>query len=156
MLDRDASDVKASAAWPRRYNRSVNSAEEETVRILAGAVPDLVAVYRFGSTSSGTAGPESDVDVAILARTRLDPVVRFELQERLASVFRRPVDLVDLRAASTVLAIQIVGAGPPFYESDPAERGRFEDLTFSLYARLNEERRGVLDRIASEGTVYGR
>ena len=137
------------------YNCQMNSAEEEAVRILAGAVPDLVAVYRFGSTNAGMAGPESDVDLAVLARTRLEPVTRFELQGRLASVFRRPVDLVDLRTASTVLAIQVVAAGPPFYETSPTERGQFEDLTFSLYARLNEERRGVLDRVAREGSVYG-
>jgi len=43
----------------------MSDAEREAVRILAGAVPDLVAVYRFGSTSSGTAGPESDVDLLV-------------------------------------------------------------------------------------------
>jgi len=63
---------------------------------------------------------------------------------------------VDLRAASTVMAMQVVGPGTVLYESDPEERGRFEDLTFSLYARLNEERRGILDRVAREGSVYGR
>jgi predicted nucleotidyltransferase len=131
-------------------------ADQQTREILREAVPDLVAVYRFGSTDSGTAGPESDVDLAVLARTRLDANARFELQDRLAEVFRHPVDLVDLRAASTVMAMQVVGAGTVLYEGDPAERGRFEDLTFSLYARLNEERRGILDRVAHEGTVYGR
>ena len=130
--------------------------EQEAVRLLQDALPDLVAVYLFGSTSAGNAGPESDVDLAVLARQRLDPSDRFDLQERLASVLRRPVDLADLRAASTVFAIQVVGGGRLLYESDSAARGRFEDLAYSLYARLNEERRGVLDRVASEGTVYGR
>lgn len=130
--------------------------DRQALEIMREAVPDIVAVYRFGSTASGTAGPESDVDLAVLARTRLDANARFELQNRLTSVFRRPVDLVDLRAASTVMAMQVVGAGTVLYENDPAERGRFEDLTFSLYARLNEERRGILDRVAREGTVYDR
>jgi predicted nucleotidyltransferase len=130
--------------------------DQKALEILREAVPDLVAVYRFGSMDSGTAGPESDVDLAVLARTRLAGVARFELQDRLAPLFHRPVDLVDLRAASTVMAMQVVGPGTVLYESDPAERGRFEDLTFSLYARLNEERRGILDRVAREGTVYGR
>ncbi len=133
----------------------MTSMDQEALEILREAVPGLLAVYRFGSTSAAMAGPESDVDLAVLARTRLDAVARFELQDRLASVLRRPVDLVDLRAASTVMAMQVVGAGTVLYESDPAERARFEDLTFSLYARLNEERRGILDRIAREGTVYG-
>jgi predicted nucleotidyltransferase len=134
----------------------MTAAEQQTLEILRKAVPDLVAVYRFGSTASGTAGPESDVDLAVLALTRLDANTRFELSSCLASVLRRPVDLVDLRSASTVMAMQVIGAGTVLHESDPAERGRFEDLTFSLYARLNEERRGILDRVAREGTVYGR
>jgi predicted nucleotidyltransferase len=131
-------------------------AETQALEILRDSVPGLLAVYRFGSMSSGTANPEIDVDLAILAHARLDGIARYELQERLASVLRRPVDLVDLRGASTVMAMQVVGAGTLLYDGDPAERGRFEDLAFSLYARLNEERRGILDRIAREGTVYGR
>jgi hypothetical protein len=27
---------------------------------------------------------------------------------------------------------------------------------YSAYARLNEERRAILERVAAEGTVYGR
>ena len=135
---------------------SMTEMDRHALEILRAAVPDVVAVYRFGSTSSGAAGPESDVDLAVLALTRLDAQARFELQGRLASVFRRPVDLVDLRAASTVMAMQVVGSGTVLYENDTAERARFEDLTYSLYARLNEERRGILDRVAREGAVYGR
>ncbi len=134
----------------------MTAADRESLEVLKLAVPDLVAVYRFGSTSDGSEGPESDVDLAVLGPGRLDPVARFDLQERLASVFRRSVDLVDLRAASTVMAMQVIGAGTLLYESDPAARGRFEDLTYTLYARLNEQRRGILDRIAREGAVYGR
>ena len=134
----------------------MTTADQEAVRLLRDAFPDLVAAYHFGSTSTGTAGPQSDIDLAILTRSRLDPNDRFALQERVASALRQTVDLVDLRAASTVMAMQVVGSGELLYESDAGERGFFEDLTFSQYARLNEERRGVLDRIAREGTVYGR
>ena len=134
----------------------MSGSDEEAVRLIAAEVPDLAAVYRFGSTSTGQEGPESDVDFAILAGKRLEPTVRIDLQESLASALGRSVDLVDLRAASTVMAMQAIGRGRLLYEGDTAERGRFEDLTYSLYARLNEERRGVLDRVAREGSVYGR
>jgi hypothetical protein len=66
------------------------------------------------------------------------------------------IDLVDLSVASPVLAIQVVARGELLHEGDPAARGAYEDLVFSAYARLNEERRGILDRIAAEGSVYGR
>ena len=131
--------------------------DELAVAVLREALPDLVAVYRFGSSVlEGTPRPESDLDFAVLARRPFDAVTRFDLQERLASALGRTVDLVDLRTASPVMAMQVVAGGRVLHEGDGAERGRFEDLAYSRYARLNEERRGILERIAREGTVYGR
>lgn len=126
------------------------------VDLLREAVAGLIAVYRFGSTAEGVSHPGSDTDVAVLARAPIPAVARFDLQERLASRLGRDVDLVDLAAASPVMAIQIVARGRLLYDGDSDTRGRFEDLTFGTYARLNEERRGILERIAAEGTVYGR
>ncbi len=123
---------------------------------LRSAVSDTVAVYRFGSSARGTTHRLSDTDVAVLGRCRLSPAFRFDLQERLASLVGRDVDLVDLAAASPVMAIQVVGGGRLLYDGDPIARGDFEDRTLGAYARLNEERRGILERIGAEGTVYGR
>jgi len=125
------------------------------VSLLQQELPGLVAVYRFGSTSTGDARRGSDVDVAVLVEDALDPVRRFELQERLAALLRRDVDLVDLRSASTVLRMQVVAHGCLLCAPDDAERGRFEDGVFSSYARLNEERRAILERVDREGRVYG-
>lgn len=122
---------------------------------ICAALPRVIAIYRFGSSVDGTSGPESDLDLAVLAEAPLDPVVRFDLQERLAVVLRQPIDLVDLRSASPVMAIQVVANGLLLYDDHSAIRGDFEDSVYGAYARLNEERRGILDRIAAEGTVYG-
>jgi predicted nucleotidyltransferase len=130
--------------------------DQTIVDHLRRAVAGVIALYRFGSTAQGTAIASSDVDIAILARAKLTPEQRFEAQEALASKLGRNVDLVDLTAASTVMAMQVIAAGRLLYETDAAARGRFEDYTFGAYARLNEERRGILDRVAAEGTVYGR
>jgi predicted nucleotidyltransferase len=126
------------------------------VDCLRHAVADVIAVYRFGSTAHGTASGASDTDVAVLARERLPAAARFDVQEQLAARLGRDVDLVDLAAASPVMAIQAIARGHVIYDGDSAARGRFEDLTFGVYARLNEERRGILERVAAEGTVYGR
>jgi len=130
--------------------------DETVVAILRDAVPTAVAIYRFGSSVEGLHRPDSDVDLAVLADHPLDSWGRFDLQERVAAAVRRQVDLVDLRSATTVMASQIVTTGVLLYDGDPAARGRFEDYVYSAYARLNEERRGILQRIAAEGTVYGR
>ncbi|GMU64305.1 MAG: hypothetical protein AMXMBFR36_05790 [Acidobacteriota bacterium] len=136
-----------------------NPGRAEDARIasrLAAALPGLVAVYRFGSTAAGTERAGSDVDLAVLAEGPVDAGRRFDLQEELATELGRDVDLVDLGRASTVLAVEVVGRGELLLDADPARRGAFEDLALSSYARLNEERRAILERVAAEGTVHGR
>ena len=125
----------------------------ETTR---AAIASPHAVYRFGSSVAGAARADSDIDIGLLADRPLDPLARFELQETLAIALRRSVDLVDLRSASTVMASQVVTTGIVIHDGAPQVRGAFEDRVFSAYARLNEERRGILERIAAEGTVHGR
>ena len=125
------------------------------VETLRQALGDAVAVYRFGSSAAGVTHRASDVDVAVLAASPLRPTERFDLQEQVASRLGRDVDLVDLRSASTVMAMQVVSTGEVLFDGAPAARGAFEDRIFSSYARLNEERRGILERIAAEGSVYG-
>jgi len=51
--------------------------------VLRSRVPGLVAVYVFGSSETGGAHPASDLDLAVLAATRIDAMTRWELQERL-------------------------------------------------------------------------
>lgn len=136
--------------------RSLDPAPDaKAVAEIRAALPEVVAIYRFGSSADGTVGRESDVDLAVLTTLPLDAAARFDLQERLAVALRRPVDLVDLRSVSPVMAIQVIARGVLLYDANAATRGAFEDRVFGAYARLNEERRGILDRIAVEGTVYG-
>jgi predicted nucleotidyltransferase len=120
------------------------------------ALEGVVAVYRFGSSAQGTAHRASDTDVAVLTHERLPAAARFDLQERLAARLGSDVDLVDLGRSSTVMAMQVIAGGQLLYEGDADARGRFEDRTYGAYARLNEERRGILERIKAEGSVYGR
>ena len=134
----------------------IEQEDRATVAAIQSAVPDLVAVYRFGSSVGGERRPGSDIDLGVLATATIAPLLRFDLQERLASTLGQSVDLVDLRLASPVMAMQVIAKGRVLLDNDASARGRFEDLSYSLYARLNEEQRGILERVAAEGTVYGR
>jgi len=51
------------------------------------------AVYLFGSQAAGTARESSDVDIAI---SGLPPRRFFDAMAKLAALFQRPVDLIDL------------------------------------------------------------
>jgi hypothetical protein len=52
--------------------------------------------------------------------------------------------------------MQVLESAVLLFERDTAARLRFETAACSAYARLNEERRAILDRIRKEGTVHGR
>lgn len=129
--------------------------DAQITAFLRDAIPGLIAVYRFGSTANGPPHAESDVDIAFLAAAPVAAVDRFALQEQVAARVGRDVDLVDLGRASTVMRMQVVSTGILLAAVDPAAQERFEDLTYSTYARLNDERREILEQIRREGRVHG-
>ena len=129
--------------------------KKRIVSFLTERIPDLIAIYLFGSSVQGTPGLESDIDLAILPVQPLDPLERWNLTQDLASLLKREVDLVDLRKASTVMRMQVISSGQYLYESNRQERDRFEDYVFSSYARLNEERKEIIKKVQERGTIYG-
>jgi predicted nucleotidyltransferase len=124
-------------------------------RILRDGWPGLVAVYLFGSRARGDATAGSDYDLAVLGQRPIDALLRWELQGKLAVALHAEVDLVDLRAASTVLRAQIVGTGVAVCVTDPGEQSRFEMTALAAYARLNEERAGIVRDAQERGTIHG-
>ncbi|THJ22862.1 MAG: nucleotidyltransferase domain-containing protein [Nitrospira sp. CG24E] len=118
------------------------------------SIPSLIALYRFGSQAKGTAHLDSDVDLALLARDPIPNLRRFELAQELAVQLHREVDLVDLRNASTVMRMQVLSMGTCLDTQDESVRREFEMYAYSDYARLNEERKGILDDIRARGSVY--
>ena len=122
---------------------------------LRAALPGLQALYLFGSAASGEARPGSDLDLALLADRPLAADERFDLEQDLALLLGREVDLVDLLAASTVMRMQVISTGRLLWEANRYRRELFEVTVYSAYARLNEERRGILEDIRREGRVYG-
>ena len=125
------------------------------IEFVRQAIPDFMALYRFGSQTNGSARPDSDVDLAVLGRHPVPALRRFELAQDLAARLHRDVDLVDLRSASTVMRMQVISTGECLASPDEAARREFEMYAYSDYARLNEERRDILKRISGSGLVYG-
>jgi len=118
-------------------------------------IPGLMAVYAFGSRLHGTAGPDSDLDVAILREGLADPVQLFMLASDLADLCGCPVDLLDLRAASTVMQHQVLTRGIRLWSVD-ARAGAYEATLLNQKTQLDEARAGLLADIIREGKVHGR
>ena len=137
-------------------NDSLTAYKSRIVETILSAIPQCRAIYLFGSWGSSAQRADSDIDLAVLPASPLASVPRWELAQLLASRLHRDVDLVDLLAASTVLRMQVVSHGERLYVSDENEIEQFEDTVFSSYARLNEERREILNDVRRRGSIYGK
>lgn len=128
---------------------------EAILQTLQARVPNLLAIYAFGSRIHGTAGPDSDLDLAVLVAGYAEPLVLFELAGDLADLAGCAVDLLDLRAASTVMQYQILNAGQRWWARD-VQADLFEAAVLSEKTALDTARAGLLVDIQQRGTVYGR
>jgi len=119
------------------------------------AFPGVQAVWLFGSTACGQAGADSDVDLAVLLPpgVRAGPFELLGLRASLAESIGRDVDLVSLREAPAAFANEIVSHGRRIWEGSSRDPEEFEMHVLSLWQKLNEERAGILEDVASTGRI---
>lgn len=125
------------------------------VQLLKERLPTLMAVYAFGSQIAGTADKNSDLDLAVLVAGYADPIDLWDISSDLAELVNCEVDLLDFRAASTVMQYQILTKGECLFAVD-SSIGSYEASLLSEMTALNEARTGVLADIQKDGSVYGR
>lgn len=119
------------------------------------AFPNALSIYAFGSRVQGTANAQSDLDLAILVAGYADPLQLFEMANQLADKLGYEVDLLDLRAASTVMQYQVITTGRRLWAKD-VQAGLFEAFVLSEKTALDEARAQLLNEIREDGAVYGR
>lgn len=125
------------------------------VAALCDRFPSLLLAYAFGSRVEGTSAPTSDLDLAILVEGRADPLALFDASNALAELAGCDVDLVDLRAASTIMQNQIITRGIRLYAREPVA-SLFESMVLSEKLELDAARAGLIADIEREGRVYDR
>lgn len=89
----------------------------------------ILAVYVFGSEGRGEAGPDSDVDVAILLGHRPESTLAaqpYPLADELSGLLARRVDLVVLDSAPPDLVHRVLRDGILVLDRDRSARLRFE------------------------------
>jgi len=133
----------------------LNQIKHDVIDVLCSEAEHVRAIYIFGSYADGTATDKSDVDIGLRCRAEI-PLEKFwELSSAIESRLNCKVDLLDMIQISTVMRMQIVSKGIRIYSAEHYEAETFDDFVFSSYARLNEERSGILKDIAKRGRVYG-
>jgi len=125
------------------------------VALLQARLPELLAIYAFGSRIDGTAGPSSDLDLAVLVPGQAEPTQLWELSGEIADLAACPVDLLDFRTASTVMQYRILTTGQRWWAND-SRADLYEAGVLSDKTELDGARAGLLADIQREGRVYGR
>ena len=106
--------------------------------------------------AAGEERPDSDLDLAIHAKhgQRFDRFELIDFAAQLAVSVGRPVDLVDMQAAPTVLQKEIIAYGALLWTAEAFATEMFELFIWSSYQRLNEERREIIEAGLASGRFY--
>lgn len=101
--------------------------------------PEISAAWLFGSVARGEARLDSDLDVALLFRTRGATVLdNYELLGRIAAQLEavapgRLIDLVSIEAQGPVFQHRILSEGRLVHDVDPPRRVDFESDVYVRY-----------------------
>ena len=107
--------------------------------------PQMQAVYVFGSQASGRAGPESDLDLAIIPADRSLKAKKLDILAELAKLGYCDVDLVFVDEDDLVLAYEAVRQNRLIYAVPEFDRGATYSrvvrkyLDFEPYLRIQRE-----------------
>lgn len=137
-----------------RLPNDLLSADGPLVAAIRARFPQAIAIYAFGSQIGGTANADSDLDLAVLVAGYADPLALWDLSGALAEIAGCPVDLLDMRAASTVMQYQVLTTGTRLWSAG-LEAGLFECFVLSEKTALDAARAPLLADIQATGKVHG-
>jgi len=121
---------------------------------LRSQLPNLMGVYLFGSQAQNSAGADSDLDLAVLVAGYVEPLTLWELGNQLAEKLNIDLDLLDLRAATTVMQHQVLTGGQRLWSSG-SQTDEFELFVLSEKFDLDLWRKPIIDQIQEKGRIYG-
>ena len=145
----------ASKMFTMKADTQLLTPEGPVIETLRQSLPNAMAVYAFGSRVNGTANPQSDLDLAVLVAGYADPLQLWDTASKLSDIVGCPVDLLDLRAASTVMQYQVVATGKRLWAAN-VQAGLFECYVLSEKTALDTARAPLMRDIAETGSIYGR
>jgi len=138
--------------------RDASTAFDTIVRIVLEHYPSTQAIYLFGTYGMPDEWPDSDVDIAVLfppGDAHREPhLMLTPCHDALQDALGKSVDLLNARRISTVFQKEIVQNARRLYSADDEAVAEFEMVTLSLYQKLNDERKAILDAFEETGRAY--
>lgn len=128
---------------------------KEILNLIQQLLPEVKAIYLFGSRSHGAEHPRSDFDIAILNAKKISFEIKQLLQDQLADLLKNEVDLLDMNAISTVMQYQIIMSGQRLFADKINTVNHFESKVLALYLTLNDDRKPITDQILMQNSIYG-
>ena len=122
---------------------------------IQSVVPNLKAVYLYGSRATGKSRADSDYDVAVLAAVPLaGSAVFFRLQLELAGLTDSGVNIVDMKSLPIVLQFEVLRGRKRLFCTDREFCSDFESTVLSDYQRFAQERKIIVDTFLAKQRAY--
>lgn len=129
--------------------------EEKIVKILLNNL-DCEAIVLFGSYSRGTQNAESDIDIAIKIKEKLDKKELYRLSNLLADELNKEFDLINLDEIGDTFRYEILINGKTLYCKDELQFELYKLDMYREFLDLNESRQEIINNIKKGGDVYGK
>ena len=133
-------------------NQLVNRA----TNALLAALPDVVAIYVFGSAATGDFSEGSDLDLAVLGPRPYDGQRLYDVARSLEASLDVDVDLVDLITAPTLLKFEVIARGRNVYCADRDAALDFEGRSLTEYGDYQFRVAPMLEAVRETGRAYAR
>ena len=122
---------------------------------IKSSLPNVLAIYAFGSQITGHSNEHSDLDLAVLIDGQVETFDLWDLASQLSEIAGCDVDLLNMRLASTVMQYQILQTGRTLWTKQP-DAGIFESFILSEKLNLDVLRKELLEDIDQRGSIYAR
>lgn len=129
--------------------------EKKIVKILLNNL-DCEAIVLFGSYARGTQNDESDIDVAIKVKEKLDKKEVYRLSNILADEINKEVDLINLDEIGDTFRYEILINGKTLYCKDELKFELYKLDMYREFLDLNESRQEIINNIKKGGDIYGK
>jgi len=105
------------------------------------------AIILFGSYARGTQNSESDIDIAIKPKNKIDKKQLFYLSQELEDIIKKQIDLIDLNNIGDGFRYEILINGKIIYCEDQFEFELYRLDMYREYLELNESRKDIIEQI---------